>query len=381
MTDFDKTLDFIKGLYPNKNIINLHEPIFKGNEERYVVDAIKSTYISSFGKYVDKFEKSIETITGTKSAVAIVNGTSALQIALKLAGVNSDDEVITQSLTFVATVNSIMYLDAKPVFIDVDKDTMGMSPESLKDFLDKNCHIINNQAYNKITGKKISACLPMHTFGFICRIDEIVDICNDWMIPVVEDAAEALGSCYKGKSAGSFGKISTFSFNGNKIVTSGGGGAIVTNDVNLGKRAKHLTTTAKKPHKWEYIHDEVGYNFRMPNLNAAIVNGQIENLDKMIICKKKLYNEYLSFFNKTNINLVPIPKNVNWNFWLISIILKDKNERDSFLNFTNENSINTRPIWRLMHKLPMFNKFQKNNLYNSEFLYERVVNIPSSARL
>ena len=265
----------------------MHEPRFFGNEKDYVLDAINSTYVSSVGSYVDRFEEKIAEKSGSKFAIATSNGTSALHIALLLAGVKPNDEVITQPLTFVATSNAISYTNAKCVFIDVDLDTMGMSPTKLRLFLENNTEIRNGYAYNKVTKSKISACLPMHTFGFPCKIDKIVEICNDFNIPVVEDAAESLGSRYKEKYTGTFGKLGVYSFNGNKIITSGGGGMIITNNKKLAKLAKHMTTTVKLPHKWEYNHDMAGYNYRMPNLNAALACAQLEQLDTFINNKRE----------------------------------------------------------------------------------------------
>ena len=376
----DDTINFIKSVYKTDNIY-LHEPRFVGNEKKYLLETIDSTFVSSVGPFVDQFEQEISKLTNTKKAVAVANGTCALQISLKLAGVKSEDEVLTQALTFVATANSISYLNATPIFIDVDLDTMGLSPKALQEFLEKNVELKDDGSYNKKTGKKISACLPMHTFGFMCRIDEIVEICNQWKISVVEDAAEALGSEYKGRSSGSFGLLGAFSLNGNKIITSGGGGAITTNNISIGDEAKYLTTTAKVPHKWEYTHDKLGYNFRLPNLNAALACAQLEQLDNMKNSKKNIFNQYKDFFNNTDINLVDIPKNTGWNYWLTSILLENKKERDIFLEETNKQGIMSRPIWTLMYRLPMYRNVQRDSQKNAEYLEERIVNLPSSAIL
>lgn len=376
----DDTINFIKSVYKTDNIY-LHEPRFVGNEKKYLLETIDSTFVSSVGPFVDQFEQEISKLTNTKKAIAVANGTCALQISLKLAGVKSEDEVLTQALTFVATANSISYLNATPIFIDVDLDTMGLSPKALQEFLEINVELKDDGSYNKKTGKKISACLPMHTFGFMCRIDEIVEICNQWKISVVEDAAEALGSEYKGRPSGSFGLLGAFSLNGNKIITSGGGGAITTNNISIGDEAKYLTTTAKVPHKWEYTHDKLGYNFRLPNLNAALACAQLEQLDNMKNSKKNIFNQYKDFFNNTDINLVDIPKNTGWNYWLTSILLKNKKERDIFLEETNKQGIMTRPIWTLMYRLPMYKKVQRDSQKNAEYLEERIVNLPSSAIL
>jgi aminotransferase in exopolysaccharide biosynthesis len=375
------TIDFIRSVYNTEGDIYLHEPRFVGNEKNYLLETIDSTFVSSVGPFVDQYEEQISKLTDTKRAVAVANGTCALQISLELAGVKSEDEVLTQALTFVATANSISYLKATPIFIDVDLDTMGLSPKALKEFLEQNVELKDDGSYNKKTGKKISACMPMHTFGFMCRIDEIVEICNQWKISVVEDAAEALGSKYKGKSSGSFGLLGAFSLNGNKIITSGGGGAITTNNIAIGDKAKHLTTTAKVPHKWEYTHDKLGYNFRLPNLNAALACAQLEQLDNMKNSKKTIFNQYKDFFHDTEINIVDIPKNTDWNYWLTSILLKNKKERDIFLEETNKQGIMTRPIWTLMYRLPMYKKVQRDSQKNAEYLERRIVNLPSSAIL
>ena len=381
---------FVRDIYTPKHIkdrekdidglfIPLHEPKFAGNETKYVLETIKSTFVSSVGAFVDRFEDDMSSIAQTKRAVALVNGTAALQISLILAGVKSGHEVLTQALTFIATANSIAYTGAKPVFIDVDKDTMGLSPLALEEFLSLNAELKEGSCFNKKTGARISACVPMHTFGFMCRIDEIVEICRKWNIPVIEDAAEALGSKFKDKPSGSFGMLSAFSFNGNKITTSGGGGAITTNDENIADKAKHLTTTAKTPHKWEYFHDNVGYNYRLPNLNAALACAQLEQIENFIKSKKNIYNQYSSFLQTKGIHLMKKPKNSKWNYWLMSVLMNDKNDRDLFLEETNKNGVMTRPIWQLMYRLPMYKNCQKDCQKNAEFLEERIVNIPSSA--
>ncbi|MDP2693042.1 MAG: LegC family aminotransferase, partial [bacterium] len=297
MIDIEQIISFVREQYKTNDFIPLHQPRFRGNEKKYVLETIDSTFVSSVGAFVDQFEIQISSIASTKYAIAVVNGTAALQVALQLSGVQSGDEVITQALTFVATVNAISYLNAKPIFVDVDLDTMGLSPKSLEVFLDEFGEIKNEACYNKKTSRKIAACLPMHTFGFPVHLKELINVCEKWKIPIVEDAAESLGSTYYGQPTGSFGKLGIFSFNGNKIVTAGGGGAIVTNDANLGGLAKHLTTTAKKPHKFEYFHDELGYNYRMPNLNAALLCAQLEQLDTFIEEKRSLAADYTNFFS------------------------------------------------------------------------------------
>jgi aminotransferase in exopolysaccharide biosynthesis len=319
-------------------------------------------------------------LSKTQKAVAIVNGTSALQVALRLSGVGSGDEVLTQALTFIATINAIIYNGASPVFLDVDLDTMGLSPNAVQAFLEEFGEIRDGVCYNKKTNRKIAACMPMHTFGFPVHLDELIRICNIWKIPVVEDAAESIGSEYKGKPTGSFGKLGVFSFNGNKIVTSGGGGAIVTNDIQLGIKAKHLTTTAKVPHPYDYVHDEIGYNFRMPNLNAALACAQLERLNSFIQNKRNLASEYSNYFKSIGIKFRTELPNTKVNYWLMCIELENKKDRDSFLKETNQNNVMTRPIWQLIFKSPLYSNFQRDSQENAIYLEERIVNIPSSVR-
>ena len=378
---FDSAIDFIQNLYQTNNLIPLHEPKFIGNEKKYLNECIDSSFVSSVGKFVDEFEQKIANYTGAKYAIATSNGTSGLHISLLLADVDQNSEVITQPLTFVATCNAISYCGAQPLFIDVDKDTMGLSPSALKDFLEKNTIVKNQQCINNKTGKVIKACVPMHTFGHPCRIDEIKNICNKYHIFLIEDAAESVGSFYKGKHTGNFGQVGVMSFNGNKIITAGGGGCITTNDKELAKKAKHLTTTAKEPHKWEYTHDMVGYNYRMPNLNAALLVAQLEQLDLFITHKRKLANKYKQFFKNSNIDFVVEPVNSQSNYWLNAIIFQDKNQRDLFLEKTNSQGVMTRPIWTLMNKLPMYESAQCGDLTSSEWPEERVGNIPSSVMI
>jgi len=375
---FENVINFIQETYQTKDFIPLHEPRFVGNEKKYLNECIDSTFVSSVGKFVDEFEEKIANYTGAKYAIATSNGTSALHISLLLANVEQNDEVITQPLTFVATCNAISYCGARPVFIDVDKDTMGLSSSALKDFLENNTSVKNQQCINNKTGEVIKACVPMHTFGHPCRIDEIKEICDKHHVFLIEDAAESVGSTYKGKHTGTLGQVGVMSFNGNKIITAGGGGCIVTNDKTLAKKAKHLTTTAKVPHKWDFNHDMVGYNYRMPNLNAALLVAQLENLDNFISSKRKLANVYETFFNSTNYVFVKEPMDSKSNYWLNSILLKNKQQRDDFLDETNSSGVMTRPIWTLMNKLPMFEDAECGDLLNAEWLEERVVNIPSS---
>jgi aminotransferase in exopolysaccharide biosynthesis len=374
---------YIRDLYVRKEgFIPLHEPRFIGNEKKYVLDAIDSTFVSSVGPYVDKFESMMCEITGSKHAVALVNGTNALHLSLLLSGVREGDEVLTQPLTFIATVNAISYCNAIPHFIDVDKETLGLSPRILDKYLKDIAEIRNGECYNKMSGNRISACVPMHTFGLPLFIDDLVEVCNSYNIRVVEDAAESLGSYYKEKHVGTFGLLGIFSFNGNKTVTSGGGGAIVTNDEELAKKAKHLSTQSKVPHKWEYKHDDIGYNYRMPNINAALACAQLEQLDLYVKNKREIHELYFNFLeNNQEINLVREIKYAKANYWLNAVILKNKKQRDEFLKFTNENDVMTRPVWVLMNQLEMFESCPSSDLSHSEWLEDRVVNLPSSVRI
>lgn len=372
---------FIKSQFDNKEFIPLHEPRFFGNEKKYIIDTIDSTFVSSVGgSYVDMFESIISTITESKKAVATVNGTSALQVALRLSGVNQGDEVITQALTFVATINAIIYNGASPIFIDVDVDTMGLSPIAVDIFLEKFGEMREGVCFNKKTNKKIAACMPMHTFGFPVHLRELIQVCKKWNIPLVEDAAEAIGSEYNSKPIGSFGRFGVFSFNGNKIVTSGGGGAIVTNDLELGSKAKHLTTTAKVPHPYEYVHDYIGYNFRMPNLNAALACAQLEQLEFFIEKKRDLAQEYKSYFGSQGIKFRTETPDTKSNYWLMCIELENRKDRDLFLKETNQAGVMTRPIWQLIFKSTLYSNFQKDEQKNALYLEDRIINIPSSVR-
>lgn len=375
-------IDFIRDLYQTAEFIPLHEPKFVGNEKAYVIDCIDSTFVSSVGKYVDRFEQMMADYTGAKYAVATVNGTAALHVALKLVGVSQGDEVITQPLSFVATCNAISYCGAKPVFVDVDRDTLGMSPDSLRSFLSAHTTQTSTVCINKTTGRKISAVVPMHTFGHPCRIDEIAKICEEFGIPLIEDAAESLGSYYQGRHTGTFGKLAAFSFNGNKTITTGGGGMIITDDEAIAKRAKHITTTAKQPHPFEFVHDEIGYNYRLPNINAALGCAQMENLTRLLENKRSIALSYADFFSlSSNATFVAEPAQAASNYWLNALILEDKQARDVFLKELNKAGVMARPIWRLMNELTMFHDCQSSDLPNAKWLEERVVNIPSSARV
>jgi len=378
---FSDLINFIRQEFQTDGFLPLHEPVFFGNEKKYLNECIDSTFVSSVGKFVDRFEVMMAEYTGAKYAIATVNGTAALHIALQLVGVDDNSEVITQPLSFIATCNAISYCGAKPVFVDVDRDTMGLSPVNLSSFLKEQTGQKNDGCYNKITGKKIAAVVPMHTFGHPCRIDEIASICSQYNIALVEDAAESLGSYYKGQHTGTFGQISAFSFNGNKAITTGGGGMIITDDEVLAKRAKHKTTTAKVPHPYEFIHDEVGYNYRLPNINAALGCAQMETLDEILNNKRELALAYEKFFADKDINFVKEPENAKANYWLNAVILQNRKTRDEFLKVTNDAGTMTRPIWQLMNRLEMFASCQLGDLTNAYWLEDRVVNIPSGVRL
>ena len=382
MASFQIIIDKIRELYGESGkIIPLHTPLFIGNEKKYLEECIDSTFVSSVGKFVNIFEDKIAEYTGSKRAVACVNGTSALHIALRLVGVEQNDEVITQPLTFIATANAISYCGAKPLFLDVDKKTMGLSPLALENFLSREAVIKSGECYNGSTGNRIKACVPMHTFGHPCRIDEIALICEKYKIELIEDAAESIGSYYKGKHTGTFGKIGVLSFNGNKIITTGGGGMLLFNDEKLAKRAKHLTTQAKVAHPWNFEHDEIGYNYRMPNLNAALGVAQMQSLDLYLEKKRKLANSYEEFFHNEKILFFTEPEDCISNYWLNVLIFGSEEERNQFLNESNTQGVMTRPAWHLMTKLPMFENCQRGSLANSEWLEERIVNIPSSVIL
>lgn len=378
MEKFKQITTFIRDIYPGKEVIPLHEPLFVGNELKYLQECIETTFISSVGPFVDRFETMIEEYTGAKKAVVCDSGTNALHIALILASVERGDEVITQPLTFVATANAITYCGANPVFVDVSKKTMGLDPDKLEDFLIKNTSFSKGYCINKISGKRIKACIPMHTFGHPVEIEAINDICIRFNLVLIEDAAESLGSKYKNKHTGTFGKFGILSFNGNKTITTGGGGMILTNDLKLGERAKHLTTQAKFPHPWEYIHDEIGYNYRMPNLNAALGCAQLENLDRYIGKKRGIADKYKKYFESINIPFFSEPENSFSNYWLNAIFLKDRVERDAFLEYTNSHGIRTRPAWRLMNKLSMFQHCVTSDLSNANQIEDTLVNLPSS---
>ena len=376
-----KFISFTRELYQTQEFIPLHEPRFVGNEKKYLNDAIDSSFVSSIGEYVNRFEEKMAEITGAKYAVAVVNGTAALQVAMRLAGVERGDYVITTPLTFIATVNAMTYLGADPIFLDVDENNLGLDPRKLKEFLEEFCELRDGETFLKADGRRVSAIVPVHIFGHPCRIDEIVDVGNQFSVPVVEDSAESLGSFWKKKHTGTFGKLGVFSFNGNKVVTAGGGGAIVTNDEKLAKEAKFLTTTAKNAHSWEYVHDVLGYNYRMPNLNAALACAQLEQLPAYLENKKITAMAYRDFFTAEGIPFLIEDENAKHNYWLNAVRLEGFEQRELFLKMTNEAGVMTRPIWKLMSKLKPYRHSLTYELSVSEILESQVVNIPSSVRI
>ena len=377
---YKEIVDFIKNLYQTEDFIPLHAPVFRGNEKKYVNECIDSTFVSSVGKFVDKFEELCRDYTQAKYAVATMNGTSALHIALLLSGVKRGDEVITQALTFVATANAIAYTGAQPVFVDVDLETMGLSPRALEDFLKANAEVKDGYCVNKNTGRRIKAVVPMHTFGHPVRLKEIKQICENYHLSLIEDSAESLGSFFRHKHTGTFGDFGILSFNGNKTITCGGGGMILTDNEENALRAKRLTTTAKVPHRWEFVHDEIAYNYRLTNLSAALGCAQMEQLDNILSEKREIASQYKDFFENSDIVFFNEPENSRSNYWLNAIIFNDLAERNAFLEYSNDNGVMTRPIWRLMNELPMYQDCQTDTLKNSKWLQDRVVNLPSGVR-
>ena len=375
---FESLIRFIREQYRSNDFIPLHAPVFAGREREYVTDTIESTFVSSVGAYVDRFERDIAACTGSPRAVATVNGTAALHIALQLAGVRAGDLVITQPLTFIATCNAIAYCSAEPLFIDVDRETLGLSPNALSDWLEEHAHVGNDGlCRTKADGRVIRACVPMHTFGHPADIDGLVAVCTAWNLALLEDAAESLGSLYKGQHTGTFGLLGTLSFNGNKIITTGGGGMILSSET-LAIRAKHLTTTAKKPHPFEYVHDEVGYNYRLPNLNAALGCAQLEELEAFIANKRELAARYAAHLKDSDLQFVCEPQGCRSNYWLNAVICENREQRDALLQESNKHGVMTRPIWALMNHLPMYRETLKGKLTNAEWLEARIVNLPSS---
>lgn len=375
---FDALVRFVRDQYGTNEFIPLHAPVFCGNEKKYVAETIESTFVSSVGAFVDRFEQDMQAFTGSARAVATVNGTAALHIALLLAGVKPGELVITQSLTFVATCNAISYCGAQPVFVDVDRETLGLSPSALEAWLESEAFIdAEGVCRLRSDDRVVRACLPMHTFGHPVALDELMDVCSRWGLALVEDAAESLGSTYKGRHTGTFGLLGTLSFNGNKVITTGGGGMLLTNE-QLGTKAKHLTTTAKKPHAYEFVHDEVGYNYRLPNLNAALGCAQLEQLNAFLAAKRQLAMNYKHELAQTDLQFVTEPAHASSNYWLNAVVCNDLAQRDALLKATNDSGVMTRPIWKLMTHLPAFEHCLKGDLSNAQWLESRIVNLPSS---
>ncbi len=381
MSRFSAIINKIRSLYgEGETFIPLHAPVFIGNEKKYLNNCIDSTFVSSVGEYVDEFENKMCEITGAKHAIATMNGTAALHLSLVVCGVQKDDLIVTQALSFVATANAILYTGATPYFIDVDRTNLGMSADSLEEFL-KDVSIDNGQPVHQPTGKRVGAIVPMHTFGLVGEIEKIIELANTYNIPVVEDAAESLGSTYREKHSGTFGKVGAFSFNGNKIVTSGGGGILVTDDPEIAKLAKHLSTQAKISHPWEYRHDHMGYNYRCPNINAALACAQLENLSSFVENKRQTAKMYEDFFRTTDVQFISESKECRSNYWLNAVLLPTPADRDLFLEETNGKGVMTRPVWTLLNKLEHLQSAPQGNLENSIFIEQHLVNIPSSVRL
>ena len=375
---FDRLVSFVRDQYATTDFIPLHAPVFRGRERELVLDTIDSTFVSSVGAYVDRFERDTAAFCASPRAVAVMNGTAALHISLVLAGVERDDLVVTQSLTFVATCNAIAYCGAQPLFIDVDRRTLGLSPAALDAWLQEHALIDDAGDCRTRDGhRRIRACVPMHTFGHPVDLDALVEVCARWHLVLIEDAAESLGSYYKGRHTGTFGRIGVLSFNGNKIMTTGGGGMVLA-DEELGKRAKHLTTTAKIPHPYEFFHDEVGYNYRMPNLNAALGCAQLEQLPAFLESKRALAQRYIQFFEGTDLQPIVEPEHCHSNYWLNGVICESPEQRDALLKATNDAGVMTRPIWALMTRLPAHANALSGPLEKAQWLEARVVNLPSS---
>jgi aminotransferase in exopolysaccharide biosynthesis len=372
---------YIKSLYYKNNPVLLHCPEFFGNEKKYLAECIDTKYVSYVGHFVTDMENKIQDITGSKYAVALVNGTVALHMLLLAVGIKPGDEIITQSLSFAATAAAIVHAGGVPIFVDVDRETLGMSPASLESFLRGNAEIKDGKCINKKTGKQIKAVIPMHTFGHPVKIDTIKKICNEYILMLIEDAAESLGSFYRGRHTGTFGKAAILSFNGNKLVTTGGGGMVITDEESIANRVRYLSTTAKRPHRWEFYHDEVGYNLRMPSLNAAVGLAQLEYLNTILSNKRETSQLYKQFFESMGIHFIAEPPEAKSNYWLNAILFANRQERDEFLEYSNDNGVQTRPAWTLLHNLPPYQHCQHTETPNAEYIEDRLVNIPSSVRI
>lgn len=371
-------VEFVRDQYQTQDFIPLHAPTFAGNEKAYVMETIESTFVSSVGKFVDEFERKMEAFTGSARAVATVNGTAALHAALYMAGVERGDLVITQALTFVATCNALYHMGAEPIFVDVSPVSLGLCPKAVNAFLEEHAEVTEAGCIHKQTGRRIKAVVPMHTFGHPVELDELIAVCLKWHITLVEDAAESLGSFYKGKHTGTLGEFGAVSFNGNKIITTGGGGMVLCGTEEAGRRTKHVTTTAKVPHPYEFFHDEPGFNYRMPNLNAALGCAQMEVLERYLAQKRQLAQQYQAFFAGSDVTFVVEPAYAQSNYWLNAIICADAQQRNELLEQTNAAGVMTRPIWQLMHRLPMFEQALRGDLTHSEFIEAHLINLPST---
>ncbi|EOH0514896.1 LegC family aminotransferase [Vibrio fluvialis] len=373
-----RLVEFVRDQYQTQEFIPLHAPTFAGNEKAYVTETIDSTFVSSVGKFVDEFERKMEAFTGSARAVATVNGTAALHAALYMAGVERGDLVITQALTFVATCNALYHMGAEPIFVDVSPVSLGLCPKAVNAFLEEHAQVTEAGCIHKQTGRRIKAVVPMHTFGHPVELHELIAVCSKWNITLVEDAAESLGSFYKGKHTGTLGEFGAVSFNGNKIITTGGGGMVLCGTEEAGRRTKHVTTTAKVPHPYEFFHDEPGFNYRMPNLNAALGCAQMEVLERYLAQKRQLAQQYQAFFAGSDVTFVVEPEYAQSNYWLNAIICADTQQRNELLEQTNAAGVMTRPIWQLMHRLPMFEQALRGDLTHSEFIEAHLINLPST---
>lgn len=375
-------LSRVRALYETSDPIPLHAPVFVGNEKKYLAECVDSTFVSYVGPFVSRFDQMAQEFTGAAHAISMASGTAALHIGLLALGVTAEDEVVTQALTFVATTNAISYTGARPVFVDSDKETLGMSATALAAFLESETFVgSDGVCYNATTKRRIAACLPVHVFGHPCQIDEIKLLCAERNIPLLEDAAESLGSYFKGTHTGTFGQVGVLSFNGNKTITTGGGGMLLTNDPKIAAFARHISTTAKQPHAWEFFHDMVGYNYRLSNVGAALGCAQMENLPRILASKREIANHYREFLRDKPVSFIDEPRECSSNFWLNGVIVRDRAQRDLLLSAAHESRIMVRPIWTLMSKLPMYSSCQRDSLANAQWLEDRVVNLPSSPRL
>ncbi len=371
-------VNFIREIYKSNGSIPLHTPNFFGNEMKYVSETIESNFVSSVGQFVNDFESEMEKFTGSPKAVAVVNGTAALHTAMYMMGVKAGDFVITQALTFVATCNAVYHIGAEPILLDVSKKSLSLCPVALDSFLSEHAVLKDEGCFHKTSLRKIGAVVPMHTFGHPAMLDELLEVCNRWNLPMIEDAAESLGSFYKNRHTGTFGQMGAISFNGNKIITTGGGGMVLCANKEIGSKTKHITTTAKVPHPYEYFHNEPGFNFRLPNINAALGCAQMEALETFIAQKRALASCYENFFANTEYLFVKEPDYAKSNYWLNAVICQNKDARDDLLLKTNKEDVMTRPLWKLMNNLPMFKNVICDDLLVSKWLEERVVNLPSS---